>query len=471
MPREFHQDGELNFQGFQTFPNSAGFDPNKGILEYIENMRIDEGVLRPRQGAKLHATTGVNCEFACAGHGPTDCIYMWGTDNVVRRVDCLTGAITTMPAAQRPYKKVGGNGYQTAAAIEAASVGAWDGSYDFTSAENVLGRMAYAKGDQVWFSLYGGVQPFNPDTLSLVQSTYDPIQALHYSETTRKLVALGKRSIYVIDPAMSAITASDGKVTQDHFHKVNLLSAHEGCMAPDSVDETGGKIFFMGYNGVYALPIDFKWIEGQGPETLKLHEMFEDRDPAVLQKASGAAANGRYHLSFAGVGSTENDRVLVINPLLPNLFESIDIYPVGFKHMVSARYHDGIPHVYGVTADGRVYVLQSDTTHNGTPVVAKFRTRNYMFQTHLDKRYDAVCVHMDSKGNTDTEIRFITVNPDSNTMLDRVNGNVGTTVRRALAAKKSMGGKIEVVVNSGRPSFYSVMLDASVAGRSIFSVL
>ena len=153
------------------------------------------------------------------------------------------------------------------------------------------------------------------------------------------------------------------------------------------------------------------------------------------------------------------------------MFESIDVYPVGFKHMVAARYHDGIPHVYGVTADGRVYVLQSDTTDDGTPVVARFRTRNYMFQTHLDKRYDAVCVHMDSKGSTDTEIRFITVNPDSNTLIDRVSGNTGTTVRRALAAKKSMGGKIEVVVNSGRPSFYSVMLDASVAGRSIFSVL
>lgn len=471
MPREFHQDGELNFQGFQTFPNSAGFDPNKGMLEYIENMRIDEGVLRPRQGAKLHATTGVACEFACAGHGPSDCIYLWGSDGAVRKVDAATGAVTTLSSATRAYKKVGGNGYQTAASIEAASVGDWNGSYDFTSAENVLGRMAYAKNDQIWFSLYGGVQPFNPDTLSLVQSTYDPIQALHYSETTRRLVALGKRSMYVIEPAISAITVQDSKVSQDNFHKVQLLSAHEGCMAPDSVDETGGKIFFMGYNGVYALPIDFKWIEGQGPETLKLHDMFEDRDPAVLQKASGAAANGRYHLSFAGVGSTENDRVLVINPLLPNLFESIDVYPVGFKHMVTARYHDGIPHVFGVTADGRVFVTQSEATDNGTPVVAKFRTRNYMFTTHLDKRYDAVCVHMDTKGSTDTEIRFITVNPDSNTVLDRVTGNAGTTVRRALAAKKSMGGKIEVVVNSGRPSFYSVMLDASVAGRSIFSVL
>ena len=471
MPREFQQDGELNFQGFQSFPNSAGFDPSKGILEYIQNMRIDEGVLRPRQGLKLHATTGVACEFACAGHGPSDCIHLWGSDGSVRRVDCTTGVITVLPAAARPYKKVKGNGYQTSASVEAASVGSWNGTYDFTTAENVLGRMAYAKGDQVWFSLYGGVQPFDPDTLSLVQSTYDPVQALHFSRTTRRLLALGRRSIYVIEPALSAITAQQGKVGEDHFHKVLLLSSQEGCIAPDSVAEVGGRVFFMGYDGVYGLPIDYKWIEGQGPDTMRLFDMFENRPAAVLQKASGAAAQGRYHISFAGVGSTENDRVLVINPLLPNLFESIDVYPVGFKHLVTARNTDGIPSVYGITADGRVFLLDSEPTDNGTTIVSKFRTRNYMFQTHLDKRYDAVCVHMDTKGPVDAEIRFITVNPDSNTLIDKVTGDLGTTVRRALAAKKSMGGKVEVVVNSGRPSFYSVMLDASVAGRSIFSVL
>ena len=93
-----------------------------------------------------------------------------------------------------------------------------------------------------------------------------------------------------------------------------------------------------------------------------------------------------------------------------------------------------------------------------------------MFKTHLDKRYDAVTVHMDTNGSTNTDINFITLNPDSTSTIDKVSGNIGTTVRRALAAKKSMGGKVEVVVNSGRPTFYSVMVDASVSGRSIFSV-
>ena len=472
MPREFQQDGDLSFQGFQTFPNSAAFDPNKGLLEYIENMRIDEGVLRPRQGALLHATTGVNCTHATAGHGADDAIYLWGSDGKVRRVPTMTATptITQLPTANRAYLPVGGLGYTKPAAIEAAEAASWSGDYNFTSAEYVLGRLAYAKNDQIWFSLYGGVQPFNPDTLSLVQGTYDPIQALHWSDTQRTLIALGKRSIYKIDPALPAVTASDKPPTQDHFHKVQLLSAHEGCMAPDSVDESGGNIYFMGYNGVYALPLNWQWKEGQGPATLPLHNYFEDRDPAVLQKASGAAANGRYHLSFADVGSTENNKVLVINPLLPNLFESIDVYPVGFKHLVTCRYVDGIPRVFGITADGRVFALQASTTDNSSPIVAKFRTRNYMFKTHLDKRYDAVTVHMDTNGSTNTDINFITLNPDSTSTIDKVSGNIGTTVRRALAAKKSMGGKVEVVVNSGRPTFYSVMVDASVSGRSIFSV-
>jgi hypothetical protein len=211
-------------------------------------------------------------------------------------------------------------------------------------------------------------------------------------------------------------------------------------------------------------------MEGQGPASLPLNNYFENRDPAVLQKASGAAANGRYHLSFADVGSTENNKVLVINPLLKNLFESIDVYPVNFKHLVTCRYTDGIPHVFGVTTDGRVFVLQVNSTDNGTPIVSKFRTRNYMFKTHLDKRFDSVTVQMDTNGSVEADINFITVNPDSTSTIDKVSGNPGTTVRRALAAKKSMGGKVEVVVNSGRPAFYSVMVDASVSGRSIFSV-
>lgn len=473
MPREFQQDGDLSFQGFQTFPNSAAFDPNAGILEYIENMRIDEGILRPRQGALLHATTGVNCTYATAGHGVDDAIYLWGSDGKVRRVPTMTTTptITQLPTLSRAYLPVTGLGYTKPAAIEAAEAASWSGDYNFVTAEYVLGRLAYAKNDQIWFSLYGGVQPFNPDTLSLVQGTYDPIQALHWSNRTRQLLALGKRSIYRVKPALPAVTASDNRPpSQEHFHEVELLSAQEGCIAPDSVDEVGGNIFFMGYNGIYAMTIDYRWTEGQGPASTVIQNYFENRDPAVLAKASGAAADGRYHIAFADVGSTENNKVLVINPLLKNLFESVDVYPVGFKHLVTCRYVDGIPRVFGVTADGRVFALEVNSTDNGTPIAARFRTRNYMFKTHLDKRYDAVSVHMETNGSTDTDINFITLNPDSTSTIDKVSGNPGTTVRRALAAKKSMGGKVEVVVNSGRPAFYSVMVDASVSGRSIFSV-
>jgi hypothetical protein len=88
----------------------------------------------------------------------------------------------------------------------------------------------------------------------------------------------------------------------------------------------------------------------------------------------------------------------------------------------------------------------------------------------MDKRYDAVMLNMDTKGPVDMEMRFLTMNPESSTVIDRLTTNVGTSVRRALAGKKSSGAKVEVVVNSGRPYFYSVSVDASVAGRSIFNI-
>lgn len=488
MPREFQQDGDLQFQGFQTFTNSAAFDPNKGIVEYLENMRIDEGVLRPRKGMRYVGSTGVNCNFATSGGDGSankwDYIYLWGSDNVVRKMNSVNGQVTVVSGNVRTILPVGGTGYRAPAAIEAAQANYWSGSYDFTCAEHIIGRTVYAKYDQVWFSLYGGIQPFDPDTVSLCQNTRDYINALHYSETTRKLMAFGPRSMYAIEPNISTISALDGKVNETNFHKVQLLSAHEGCIAPDSVDECGGKIFFVGLNGLFALPIDFKWIEGQGPESLRINNYFEGN--TKLSTASGAAANGRYYLSFSYGNSDTNNTVLVINPLLPNLFESIDTYNVQFKHMVVARNYDGKPKVCGVTYDGKVYMLDEndfdssdalDSNQNiypatRTKVVSTVRTRNYMFKTHMDKRYDAVTVYLENSLNASIDINFITINPDSSTNIDTsTNIASSSVVRRALAAKKSMGAKVELKIKSGFPSIYSIMVDASVPGRSIFSVL
>jgi hypothetical protein len=473
MPREFQQDGEVFFGGFNSFPNSAAFDANKGILESVINMRIDAGVMRPRGGCVKVADPLLNdCAYAASSHGVEDYIHIFSVGGQVKSL-CTTNPYvtpTTQPTPPRPYIKCSGQGYATLGSIEAANAQYWNGAYDFTTCCNVVGRMAYAKGDQIWFSLFGGIQPFDPDTVSLTLGTYDDILKLHYSNATRKLYAFGASSVYEIEPAITAAALSEGKPNEAFFTKVRLLSAQEGIAAPDTVGETNGAIMWLDNGGLNKIDLGKGMIEGELPITLQVNDIFGGRGSTELANCTAIGVQGRYYIAYPQVGETTNTRVLVVNTALGGLFESIDVYPFAIKHLLKARDATGLLRVFAVTPNGTVYRLDDGDTDAGTAITASFRTRDYNFRTDLDKRYDAVTMKMDTKGSANVEMRFLTVNPDSSTPIDRINGNLGTTVRRALAGKKSIGAKIEVVVSAGRPHFYSVSVDATIAGRSIFSV-
>jgi hypothetical protein len=476
MPREFQQDGETSFGGFNSFPNSAAFDPQKGILESAINMRIDAGVMRPRMGCVKISdplyTSGKTTDYAAASTGLNDYIHVFGSDGTVKSVQTnnVANPVTAQPSPVRSYLKVAGQGYATLGAVESATTTNWTGEYDFTSCCNVVGRMAYSKGDQIWFSLFGGLQPYDPDTVSLTLGTYDEIHKLHYSNVTRKLYAFCDAGIYEIEPALSVASASSEKQGEQFFHKVKLLSAQEGIAAKDTVGETNGTILWLNNGGINKIDLGKGMVEGELPISIPVHDLFGGRTHVQLSGCTAVGLQGRYYLAYPDVGSTSNTNVLVVNTALTGTFESIDRYPFVIKHLVKARDETGVPHVYAVASDGAIYKLDEGNTDNGTAIQASFRTRNYNFRTDMDKRYDAVMLNMDTKGAVDMEMRFLTMNPESSTVIDKLTTNVGTSVRRALAGKKSSGAKVEVVVNSGRPYFYSVSVDASVAGRSIFNI-
>ena len=213
MPREFQQDGEVSFGGFNSFPNSASFEQGKGTLEMCENMRIDAGVMRPRRGAlKVKDPFVTDVAYAAAARTNNgDRIYIFQADGVVKSINCSNPSASPVTiTGVRAFNKVSGQGYNALAAVEAAQTTNWDGVTTFTSACNVLERLAYAKNDQVWFTTYGGVQPFDPDTVSLVLNTHDAILKLHYSSVTRKLYTFGSSSIYEIEPNLSVAGSVDG---------------------------------------------------------------------------------------------------------------------------------------------------------------------------------------------------------------------------------------------------------------------
>lgn len=475
MPREFQQDGDSSFGGFASYPNSANHDPQKGIMTMCKNVRILEGVITPRPGSnRVLTNTGVTeVQFAAAGHGSSeDNIYMWrgasGQDVSRYRTTQPSGmiAVTNGP---REYRKARGQGYQTLATIEASSATNWTGEADFIACANVLGRLAYAKNDQIWLTLFGGLQPFNADTISLIQGTYDKIQALHFSNQVRKLYAFGTRSVYELTLGMPALSLEEGRPTPDFFHKANLLTAQEGILAKNSVAEVAGQVFYLGHDGIYSIDITKGFLEGQGPVSNPIEDVLKGVPAAEMQKAVGTSFMGRYYLLLPNQTDYKLNRILVINPLLPSMFESIDEYPYELASIMTSRNASGVVCLWAVGKLGDVFQLETGTTDSGTPYQASFKTRNYNFRTEMDKRYDAVILRMDTAGQANVETYFHSLNPDGSHLIDTLNSNGGSLVRRALAGKKCSGCSVEVVVKSGFPLIYSVMVDGSIAGRSIFN--
>lgn len=471
MPREFQQDGDVSFGGFQSYPNSAGFDPEKGILEYCSNMRINEGVLTRRMGLhKFYNHSGGNVLYAAASQGAQDYIYLWHSNDLHRVCTTNYNGLETLSPGARAYRQVRGQGYANLASVEAATVGTWTGDYDFTDATNFLGRTAYCRDDQVWFSLFGGIQPFNADTVSLIQGTYDSAQALHYSYFGRKLYCFGKRSVYEIEPAITAMALETGQPDESFFHKVKRLTASEGVLAKDSVAEVMGRVFYLGTDGIHMIDVAQGMLEGQTPLSMPVNDLFSGIPAADLQKAVGVSFKGRYYLLMPNQTNHKLDRVLVVDPTLPGLFESIDTYHVEMASIVVARNSDRVPCLWAVGKNGHIYQMEVDSTDDGTAYQGVFRTRNYSFRSEMDKRYDAVMLRLNTNGAAHLDVNFKTQNPDGTHLIDTLNGNAGSTVRRALAGKKCSGCNVEVIVKSGFPTFYSVMVDGSLAGRSIFNV-
>jgi hypothetical protein len=87
MPREFQQAGDSAFDGFSSFPNSANFDPAKGIMEYAQNVRNIEGVMTRREGiAKASPSVGFTPVYAVPSGNPAgDCIHMWDSSGNVKK--------------------------------------------------------------------------------------------------------------------------------------------------------------------------------------------------------------------------------------------------------------------------------------------------------------------------------------------------------------------------------------------------
>jgi hypothetical protein len=88
----------------------------------------------------------------------------------------------------------------------------------------------------------------------------------------------------------------------------------------------------------------------------------------------------------------------------------------------------------------------------------------------VEKKYDGFYVHMDNVDGAAVQIKALTVNPDSEQLLDQFSNASGSTIRRGLINKRAMSVKLKIIVTSGSPRILGMGVDGSMVGRSFFSI-
>jgi len=454
MPREISTESDLRFEGFASYPNSAAFEPNT-MLEYASNVRISEGVITPRKGSYRAYTAGSNVTYAVAAHGKTgDSILIFGP-NERYGIDGNTSVSVPALATKRPVR---GQGYADALCMESTAA-------DFTTGGNIVERLVTAKNDQLSFTFYGGVSPIPADNLSLVQCTYDPIQAV---ETSHNLVlAFGKRSIYAVKAGMGYV-ASQKK--QDALHQVQKLSSQDGVVGPNAIASMGGITAFFDSNrgpGIKVIEAT-KMSEGAAPLSEAIKDIMLQVDSSRYADIHAVAYAGRFYFSLPFQNKW---KVLVLNPSIKGMFESLDEYAFNPSILMVAR-KNGVPALWAFDVQQKaLYALESGVNDDsGLPPVAEIRSRSYQFRTMVDKKYDGFYVHMDNADGASVQIKAITVNPDSEQLLDQFTTATGSTIRRGLINKRAMAVKLKIVVTAGSPRILGMGVDGSMVGRSFFSI-
>lgn len=458
MAREVTADSDLRFEGFASYPNSATFEPSS-FLEYASNVRITDGVISPRGGSKLAFVAGPGADYAVASHGKTgDHIKIFGSNQEYQIDDNASQVIPQIAG----FPRVRGQGYTQSICAESTDL-------DYVAGGNITERLVTAKDDQLRFTAYGGVKPVPADTLSLVQGTYDSIQAVSTSHNT--ILAFGKRSIYAVKAGVGFL-ASQKK--QDSLHQVQKISSSDGATGPDAVATSGGVTIFFDANrrpGIKVLAGE-KFSEGAEPMSTLIQDIMNQVDHNAYHRVCVVSYAGRFYVSMPFYGGRW--KVLVLNPQVKGMFESLDEYPFNPSTLIVAR-KAGRPRLFAFDATaGKLFLLEEGSFDSGAtatePITSEIRTRNYMLRTMADKKYDAFYVHMDQADLSNVVISAITINPDSEQVVDRFGSAPGNTIRRGLINKRAMGVKLKVVVTGGSARILACGIDASVAGRSLFSI-
>ena len=326
--------------------------------------------------------------------------------------------------------------------------------------------------------------------------------------TLNEFVVFMRNSAFYANVGIGAV-ASGEPVPTDSY--VKSLVTDIGCIAKKSIVQAGGGIIFLSDNGIYMLqPSQASAVEGMRLLTLSLplsapiDDIIAKINVNAVSNSVAVYFNNRYYLAVPINGSTTNNCVLVYNFINKN-WESIDTYQPGFdiKHLFVAKKGTSRK-LFAVDTEQGVFQMEelfwdeytgqlgspkldiannvpkldiasgqpvlSSASFTPNPIVSQVKTRAYSFGSLNEKRYSSVSTELDLTNSSWMVISAITVNPDSEVVVDSFSlATNNNTVRRTPIRRIGNYTQIKYMTYNGQPSIRATTVHAIMVGNNIIS--
>ena len=315
--------------------------------------------------------------------------------------------------------------------------------------------VSYYLQDNAWSAL---------DQFTINSGNGDKIVAITPWQLNEFLI-FSERTIHYASVGIGAVAA--GGEPKDDNSYIKSMATDIGCIAPGSIVQAGGSVFFLSTNGLYILdpsgvangkgtmntPEGMRLVTISKPLSSDIDDIIQRINIGNASKATGIYWNNRYYLALPldgedGTPNGYNNNVIVFN-FITKKWESVDKYPDDYNIKSFAVFeYENKNRLFAVDENLGLLLLEEgefDSTKDiivgtpffgdpdgvtlgneeeclisyGGPGIAQIKgelvTRGYLFNSTDQKRVSNVQSDCYMKTDDELKISLICTNPDSET--------------------------------------------------------
>jgi hypothetical protein len=368
--------------------------------------------------------------------------------------------------------------------------------------------VSYYLQDNAWSSL---------DQFTINSGNGDKIVAITPWQLNEFLI-FSSRSIHYASVGIGAVAA--GGEPKDDNSYIKSMATDIGCIAPGSIVQAGGSVFFLSTNGLYILdpsgvangkgtmntPEGMRLVTISKPLSSEIDDIIQRININNAHKSAAVYWNNRYYLALPlnnedGTENTYNNNVIVFN-FITKKWESVDKYPDDYniKSFFVFEYNNK-NRLFAVDENLGLLLLEEgefDSTKDiivGTPffnyngnsatlgdesemlisyggpgyqqIAGELITRGYLFNSTDQKRISNVQSDCYMKTDDELKISLICTNPDSETSGFTHKAEKTNDVLFRFPVKKLANSvKVKFEATNNTPEIRNVYLKAIKHGES-----